>query len=410
MQTGKNLFKSFSYLSLSNVVVIPATAFATVLIARFLKPHELGILLTAEAFVEMFSFFYTMGFKNSIFQYASNHVDGFNEGLRDAMGNALLVRLLVGTPIGLLIYFLAGKFNSDPVLVEIIGLYVLIEFFMSLSNIFGVVRRALDQFKLIATITATNKIIKLGLIFVVFKYFGGLLELVYAFVLMEVIKFLISFFATMNLIKPRLSLPDIVPMMKDSALYGIFDFLDGAENKVDRLMLNYFLGPSAVAFYSIPSKLNRLIKMIPLSIRQVFLPQLHKVKSTEELKPILRKLIMILLIAGLPLFLGIYFFSKPVLAMFFNEEYQAAIQLAPLFAFIALLWFLNTAPNMLLAAKADHKGRNIIQLISILLNIGLNCIFIPRFGIIGAIQATIAANFAKFVLMQLRYQTKYANK
>ncbi|MBT6843285.1 MAG: flippase [Candidatus Melainabacteria bacterium] len=410
MQTGNNLFKSFSYLSLSNVVIIPATAFATILIAQFLKPHELGILLTAEAFVEMFSFFYTMGFKNSIFQYASKHVDGFNEGLKEAMGNALLVRLLVGTPVGLLIYFIAAKFNPDPVLVKIIGLYVLIEFFMSLSNIFGVVRRALDQFKLIATINATNKIIKLGLIFIVFKYFGGLLELVYAFVLMEVIKFLISFIATMNLIKPRLSLPDIMPMMKDSALYGIFDFLDGAQNKVDRLMINYFLGPSAVAFYSIPSKLNRLIKMVPLSIKQVFLPQLHKVKSKEELKPILSKLVMILVIAGLPLFFGIYFFSKPVLAMFFNEEYQAAIQLAPLFAFIALLWFLNTTPNMLLAAEGDHKGRNIIQLISILLNIGLNIIFIPRFGIIGAVQATIAANLTKFVLMQLRYQTKYANK
>ena len=410
MQTGNNLFKSFSYLSLSNVVIIPATAFATILIAQFLKPHELGILLTAEAFVEMFSFFYTMGFKNSIFQYASKHVDGFNEGLKEAMGNALLVRLLVGTPVGLLIYFIAANFNPDPVLVKIIGLYVLIEFFMSLSNIFGVVRRALDQFKLIATINATNKIIKLGLIFIVFKYFGGLLELVYAFVLMEVIKFLISFIATMNLIKPRLSLPDIMPMMKDSALYGIFDFLDGAQNKVDRLMINYFLGPSAVAFYSIPSKLNRLIKMVPLSIKQVFLPQLHKVKSKEELKPILSKLVMILVIAGLPLFFGIYFFSKPVLAMFFNEEYQAAIQLAPLFAFIALLWFLNTTPNMLLAAEGDHKGRNIIQLISILLNIGLNIIFIPRFGIIGAVQATIAANLTKFVLMQLRYQTKYANK
>lgn len=410
MEASKNLFKSFSYLSISNAIAIPATAFATVLTAKFLRPDELGLLMTAEAFVEMFSFFFTMGFKNSIYQYASGHSNGFKDGLREAMGNALVVRIMVGVPIGFIIYLIASNFNQNKTLVEIIGLYILIELFMSLSNIFGVVRRALDQFKLIATINATNKLIKLGLIFIVFKFFGGLLELVYAFVLMEVIKFLISFIATINLIKPRISLPDIMPMLKDSALYGIFDFFDNAQNKIDRLMLNHFLGPSAVAFYSIPSKLNRLIKVVPLSIRQVFLPQLHQIDDKVALKPILTKLNTILLVTGLPLALGIYFLSKPVLTKLFNAEYSTAIELAPFFAFIAIIWFLNTSPDMLLAAKGDHMGRNIIQFISIVLNIALNSFLIPYFGIIGAVEATIAANLIKTVLMQLRYQIKYASK
>ena len=408
MQTKPKLFKSFSYMGISNLVAIPATALVTVLIAKYLKPHELGLLMTGEAFVQMFSFFFTMGFKNSIYQYASKHAQGFQEGLREAMGNALLVRLIVGIPIGLVVYFLGVKFNQDSNLVKIIGLYVIMELLTSMGNIFGIVRRALNQFKLVASISALNKLVKLSLVFVVLHYLeGGLLELVYAFVLMEVFKFVVSFIATINLIRPRLSLPDILPLMKESTLYGIFDFLDNAQNKVDRLMLNYLIGPSAVAFYSIPSKLNRLIRVIPNSIKQVFLPQLHQAKDEESVKPIVKKLLIILLVTGLPLSLGIYFFSEPLLAKFFSAEYQAAIELAPWFAFIAVIWFMNISPDMLLASKGDHQGRNWVQVISVVTNIGLNFYLIPRFGIIGAVQATIAANLLKFVLMQLRLQISF---
>lgn len=411
MQAKPKLYKSFSYLTISNIVAIPATALITVLIAKYLKPYELGLFMTGEAFVEMFSFFFTMGFKNSIYQYAANQAGDFRTGLREAMGNALLVRLLIGIPVGVLVYFLGVKFNQDVVLVKIIGLYVIKELLMSMSNIFGIVRRALDQFKLIAVISASNQLIKLALVFVVCQLLnGGLMEVVYAFVLMELIKFLISFIATINLIRPSLAISKIPEMMKESVLYGIFDFLDTAQNKIDRLMINYFLGPAAVAFYSIPSRLNRLIRVIPNSLKQVFLPQLHQAQDPASLKPIVSKLRILLLVTGLPLALGIYFLSKPVLAKFFSSEYQTAIELAPLFAFIALIWFLNIPPDMLLASRGDHKGRNLIQVISIVLNIALNWFLIPRFGIIGAIAATIAANFFKFVLFQLRYSISFDQK
>jgi O-antigen/teichoic acid export membrane protein len=172
-------------------------------------------------------------------------------------------------------------------------------------------------------------------------------------------------------------------------------------------MINYFLGPAAVAFYSIPSKLNRLIRVLPFSIKQVFLPQLHQAKDSKSIKSIVAKLNIILLATGIPMALGIYFFSKPLLAKFFSAEYQEAIELAPWFAFIAIVWFLNVSPDMLLASKGDHKGRNWIQFASIVMNIGLNWFLIPRFGVVGGIVATIVANFSKFVLMQLRYSISF---
>ena len=399
----KNLFKSFSYLSISNVVVIICSAYTTVLLAQYLEPRVLGILLTGEAFVEMFSFFFTMGFKNSILEYANRDKESFVNGLNTALGNALLIRLFIAVPTCVLIFILAKFSHSEPLIIKVVLAYILVEFFKSFTNIFGVIRKALDQFKLVASLTAFNKVVQLLTIIVVFKYLGGIEILLVAYVLAALIKFLVSFFTTIKFCKLKFDFEGIPAMIKQSFLFGVFDYMEEAQSKIDRLMINYILGPSAVAFYSIPSKLNRLIKILPKSIKQLFLPQLFKFsRSRDEFKSIIKKLILLILILAIPISLGIYFLSKPVLAYFFSAKYSQAIELAPLFAFIAVIWFLNIVPSLILASRTDHKGRNIIQFISIILNILLNLFFINKFGIAGAIWATILANFIKFIILQFR--------
>ena len=399
----KNLFKSFSYLSISNVVEIICSAYTTVLLAQYLEPRVLGILLTGEAFVEMFSFFFTMGFKNSILEYANRDKESFVNGLNTALGNALLIRLFIAVPTCVLIFILAKFSHSEPLIIKVVLAYILVEFFKSFTNIFGVIRKALDQFKLVASLTAFNKVVQLLTIIVVFKYLGGIEILLVAYVLAALIKFLVSFFTTIKFCKLKFDFEGIPAMIKQSFLFGVFDYMEEAQSKIDRLMINYILGPSAVAFYSIPSKLNRLIKILPKSIKQLFLPQLFKFsRSRDEFKSIIKKLILLILILAIPISLGIYFLSKPVLAYFFSAKYSQAIELAPLFAFIAVIWFLNIVPSLILASRTDHKGRNIIQFISIILNILLNLFFINKFGIAGAIWATILANFIKFIMLQFR--------
>ena len=399
----KNLFKSFSYLSISNVVVIICSAYTTVLLAQYLEPRVLGILLTGEAFVEMFSFFFTMGFKNSILEYANRDKESFVNGLNTDLGNALLIRLFIAVPTCVLIFILAKFSHSEPLIIKVVLAYILVEFFKSFTNIFGVIRKALDQFKLVASLTAFNKVVQLLTIIVVFKYLGGIEILLVAYVLAALIKFLVSFFTTIKFCKLKFDFEGIPAMIKQSFLFGVFDYMEEAQSKIDRLMINYILGPSAVAFYSIPSKLNRLIKILPKSIKQLFLPQLFKFsRSRDEFKSIIKKLILLILILAIPISLGIYFLSKPVLAYFFSAKYSQAIELAPLFAFIAVIWFLNIVPSLILASRTDHKGRNIIQFISIILNILLNLFFINKFGIAGAIWATILANFIKFIMLQFR--------
>ncbi len=393
----KNPFKSFSYLALSNLVTIPVTALTTVLLARYLEPVHLGIFLAGEAFVEMFSFFFTMGFKNSVLKLASEESD-FKLGLRKALGAAIILRLIIVVPIAVLIFLSAKYFNQDPIIIKVITAFIVVEICRSFTNIFGIIRKALEQFKLVAGINIVDKLLKLLVIFIAFNHLGGLEEYLYAIAIVALLKFMISLVSTFNLCRPKFAYKAIMPMLKESFLYGIHDYLEEAQNKIDKLMLNYILGPSAVAFYSIPSKLNRLIRALPTSIKQIFLPQFYRsINNAKEIKKVLTKLIKLLLLVALPLATGIYFFAEPLLSFLFDAKYKPAIELAPNFAFIALIWFANLPANLWLAAKTKHKERNFIQVLSIASNIGLNFWMIPRFGIIGAIWATIIAGLVKLL-------------
>lgn len=381
-------------------------ALATIVLAKYLQPTELGILMAGEAFVGIFSFFFTMGFRNSMLKFASDSPDGFEKGLGASLGNALLIRTMIVIPICFIIFLLGNFFNHDALMIKVIIAYIFIEIFRSFTNLFSIVRKALGQFQLVAGLNIVDKISRLAVIIIVLKFIGGIQELLYAYLLVSFIKFLLSFLTTIRLCKPSIKTQEILPMVKESFCFGAFDYMENSQNKIDRLILNYILGPSAVAFYSIPSKLNRLIRVIPLSINHLFLPLLHKHSNDENaLKKTVQKLILLVAATGIPISLAIYFFSEQVLSLCFDAKYAPAIKLAPLFAFIAVIWFLNTPASLLLALKSDHKWRNSVQFFSIVMNIILNLIMIPKFGIQGAVWATIIANFLKFIGLQYRCVT-----
>jgi O-antigen/teichoic acid export membrane protein len=407
----QNIFKSFSFMGTATALGIPAAIFITVLLAKYLSPKELGYVLTGEAFVELFSFFFVMGFNNSVLKIASDSHKKFKVGLRIALGNAILIRFLVAIPISLVIIALAFITKFDWILIKCIISFTLVELFQSFTNIFGVIRRALDQYRLIAFLSLFNQVLRLIVIYVVFNFIGHLDEFLIAIVFTGFIKFLLSFISTSKLCPPIYKLSSFWPLLRESFFYGIFDYMELAQNKIDRLFLSSMLGPSAVAFYSIPSKFNRFIKIALISVRKVFLPKLHQYsKDPEKTQDLNKKLFLLLASIGLSVALGIYFFSKPVLSLLFSKDYTEAIELAPLFAFISMIWFLETTPSLILAVKGSHRARNLIQLGSLVINISLNLILIPLYGIPGAIWATITANFLRLLAFSYKACTPLKNK
>ena len=380
----------------------------TILLAKWMSPEDLGILMAAEAFTTLFSFFFDFGFKNSILKCSSEN------RLESAIGNAILIKLAIVIPVIALTYLTAWLSHFEPRMIEVIHYYTLAMILDSFAKIFGIVRRALGQFKMTAAMNVTNRVLRLVVIFIVLVLCkGSMLFLVQTFAVSSLIKLILATVTTLRLTGISLDLSSIKEMFKDSFAYSIYDVLEEAQGNIDRLMLTYLMGTTSVAFYSVPARLNRFSQLIIQTVNRVYLPSLHdlyvKVEKAPSaatnsdvdraLKDFLDKVSFYSSLTGALIFLGIYFAAEPVLYWIFGETYAESIPLVKWFGLLTLIWFLSICPSMLMACESFHKRRIAIVLFSTLLNIGLGWYLIPKMGLIAAIHATNIANFVALIAM-----------
>jgi O-antigen/teichoic acid export membrane protein len=166
-------------------------------------------------------------------------------------------------------------------------------------------------------------------------------------------------------------------------------------NKIDVLMLGYYLKIENVAFYTVAFFMASLIEIPARSILQIVKPLLAKAWSdgdVNEIATLYRKTSINQMIIGLLLFIGIWMSIDDVLT-FVPEKYQG-IQMVFFYVGLAKLIDVSAGVNGTIIATSDKYRFDLyINLFLILVTVVTNVIFIPKYGIEGAAMATALALF-----------------
>jgi O-antigen/teichoic acid export membrane protein len=181
-------------------------------------------------------------------------------------------------------------------------------------------------------------------------------------------------------------------LFKDFFIYGskiylisIFSFL---LTRIDMFMINIFLNPFEVGFYSIAVGLSEKIWLISLSAGTVLFPKISSEINDKKLKEftplVCRNVLWItIFITILLLFLGPY-----MIVLFYSEQFIKSI----LPFQILLIGAIAISGSRILSNDLSGRGRlkenMYLSAFSVILNIVLNIILIPKFGITGAAWAT----------------------
>lgn len=157
--------------------------------------------------------------------------------------------------------------------------------------------------------------------------------------------------------------------------------------RADLFMVAYFLNPAEVAFYAIATRLAELLLYIPNSMGLVLYPRLAgsaDEKRENLILVVLRHTFLINLVAAV-----IGFLLGPLLiTIWYGEAYAPAgrpfLYLLPGLLMMSLFFMLTR--NF---TSQNRQEVNILASgVALLLNIGLNLIFIPRLGVLGAAVST----------------------
>lgn len=181
-------------------------------------------------------------------------------------------------------------------------------------------------------------------------------------------------------------------------------------NSSDRYVIALFLGPACVGYYSPGYALGNTISMFiaPLSfILPVVLSKYYDEGHHSDVKTILSYSMKYFLALAIPSVVGLSLLSKPLLTILSTPEIAEQGYLITTFlALSGLLFGLYAIITQILMLEKKTGISGTIWIVAAILNLGLNIIFVPIFGIIGAAVTTLLAFSLAFVLSTY-YSFKY---
>lgn len=197
--------------------------------------------------------------------------------------------------------------------------------------------------------------------------------------------------------------------LKDSFSYGVKSYLGNIASflhfRADMFLINIFLNPLAVGFYSIAVVIAEKIWLISQSAATVLFPKVsseQNEKSIKEFTPVVcRNILFTTALLAILLFL----LSRWIIVFLYSEKFLASI----LPFQILLIGATTISGCRILAYDLYGRGRPMLStytnLASVVLNIILNILWIPKFGIAGAAWAT-SISYTVALLMNLFFYSK----
>ena len=218
---------------------------------------------------------------------------------------------------------------------------------------------------------------------------------IYSFVVIFVISTSVVYFFLFKKNFPKsaahnFSSTEILTTSYPMALSAISYFL---MQSTDVLFISAYDTFESVAYYSIAVKLATVTALALISVNIVIAPKIASIyndKNFSQLKLILKKATRINVLISLPVIMLLLLFSEYVLSTF-GSNYILAKNALWILLFAQFFNSISGPSALYLNMTGRQKKLNVILLISLLINVVLNIILVPDFGMLGAAIATTAS-------------------
>ncbi len=173
-----------------------------------------------------------------------------------------------------------------------------------------------------------------------------------------------------------------------------FAFILGLQiinHRADSLMLGFLRTPEEVAYYDVAVRMAELVLFIQITINIVIAPTVSKFNTESDflkLSRLITKTVRYSILISFPLAIVLFYFGKELVVIVFGNEYINAISALHILI-IAHCFNLFFGPSDLVLNMCKKEGYTVKGVfIAAVLNLILNFMLIPEYGIEGACLAT----------------------
>lgn len=373
---------------------VVAGLFIGIWVARYLGPEQFGLFSYVLAFTAIFGGIAKFGLDGIMVRELVSYPEKRDIYLGTAFWIKILGALVVMALMGGIVPFTSNDATTNLfIFIVAVGL-----FFQSFEVV-----ELYFQSQVLAKIVSICKVIQLALSSIIKIYLVLTeAELIYfvMLTLFDALSLAVSYFFAYKLRKnsafyKHFDLSIAKQLIKDSwplILSMLFIML---YMKIDQIMINEMLGNYAVGIYTVGIKLVETLFFLPSIIVTSLFPAILNAKKESLVlyQARLTRLFSFMILLSLPIVLIFFFVSNEIIALLFGQPFESAGDVLLIYAFALPFVFLSVVSSRWFVAENLQKLLFYRALLAVIINVLLNYIFIPIYGIEGAAIATLVTYF-----------------
>ena len=343
-----------------------------------------------------------------------HYKDGFFKS--DFLKKSYFILFITSIIFTLFLFFFKNEIAitifNDEKLEEYLTYFPLILFFSVFLNYNSNVLKGQGKILSFSIISSfLNNFIFLGLLIIIFNWYSKselyiVLSLLISFIIALIVSvvriFPLNYTENVKKIKCSFLIKESLPMMLSSSMIFIIF-------SIDTLMLGYFDSSENVGIYRIVTQISGVNAVFLIILSAIVGPKisnLHSEGKGMEIKSLIQKSSKAILFITLPILVLILVFASNIL-LFFGNEYLSAKYAIIILSICQFLYAISGFVDLILNMTGKQKTFGRITVLTAVLNIVLNFILIPKFGLTGAAVATgfsiLLTNLLGIIYVQKKY-------
>lgn len=385
------------WLLAEKIIKILTTLIATSLIAKNISVHDFGIYSFYTAIFSITTIFVAFGSDQLIIKDTAQSV-------KNTLESFFVIRLLSALFVSISLIAISKFFELNEKYIAVICMASLFQSFMVISPF----HQGLVSYKVVSFITSVSLLLSLILKVYMIKYYDSKylnIVMIMDFLIITIL-FCFMFFR-------RVKICLFLDVFKNNVYFNTkrsFPLLISAlgiviYSRVDQFMIFKLLGSEQLAFYSSVVRIGDAFSFIPAVIINAFIPFYEKNKSSSP--KLILNFFKSIVIYGVLIVLFLNLFSDIIIELLYGSNYRESLNILPIYSLSLFFSYIGAASNIWLISNGLQKYKVYRIFGGCIVNVVLNLIWIPKYGVIGATYATLISQLlASWVFNILSIKTK----
>jgi PST family polysaccharide transporter len=387
------VLKNISWLVIDKVIKLAIGLFVGVWVARYLGPQNFGSLNYAIAFIGIFGSISTLGLNNIVIKDLVENPNNSN----NILGSAFVLQLIGSIVTIFMVNLVTIYFDAENQKVQLIVAIISCTLFFQTTSVIKYYFESKISSKYIVLIENIAFItMALTRVILIEKQAS-----VYAFAwviaaeafIISIGMMVIYFYKDNQYKKWRFKINECKNLLNNSWPMLLSGMAIMLYMRIDQIMLGKMLGDSEVGIFSAALRLSEVWYMIPMIILPSLYPILIDNKKNNEVK--YGSLVQLTLdfMVGIALLIAVVItvFSGDLIVLIYGDNYKSAAPVLAVHIWASIFVFIGVAGSYWYLTENLQKLSFYRTILGAIINIVLNYILIPTYGVLGSAIATVIA-------------------